>query len=125
MSPLSETSIRSPAFRRLGRYALIEKLAEGGMGSVYLALRDEAEALCVLKQLRVDVEKSATAVRRFYREASVGAQLLHPRIAQVLGAGIEDGVFCIAMELVNGIDLETMHRAMVSTQRRSGGSSRR
>ena len=112
-----DTTPSAPKVRWLGRYALIEKLAEGGMGSVHLALRDGARGLCVLKQIRSELGTNDIAVRRFYREASIGAQLIHPRIAQVLGAGTEDGVFCIAMELVRGLDLETMHRAMLDSDR--------
>lgn len=102
---------------RLGRYTLIEKLAEGGMGSVHAALRDGDRSLCVLKQLRADVGHDEVAVRRFYREASVGAQLIHPRIAKVLGAGTEDGTFCIAMEMVFGLDLDRIHTTMTQQGR--------
>lgn len=95
---------------RRGRYALLERLADGGMGSVYLALRDGASEPCVLKQLRASVGGHPMAALRFQREAQIGAQLNHPRIARVLGAGTEDGVFCIAMELVSGLDMAAIHR---------------
>jgi len=114
---LSPTVPVLPMTKRRGRYVLVERLAEGGMGSVWAALRDGASTLCVLKLIRADLGNNDIATQRFYREAAVGSQLIHPRIAQVLGAGNEDGVFCIAMELVPGLDLETMHRAMVSKGR--------
>jgi len=94
---------------RRGRYLLLDKIAEGGMGSVHLALRDGASAPCVLKQIRANLSNSAVAARRFYREAHIGSQLNHPRIARVLGAGTEGGVFCFAMELVLGLDLGAIH----------------
>lgn len=93
---------------RLGRYTLLRELAEGGMSKVYLARRDGASRPCVLKQLHVELEGHPTAAKRFQREAHIVAHLDHPGIARVLGAGVEAGKFCIAMELVLGQTLEAV-----------------
>ena len=93
---------------RLGKYALLKLLAEGGMGKVYLAQRDGADRICVLKTLRADVVNDETSRRRFLREARLAAMLDHPNIARLLDAGDEDGTFCIALEFIAGKDIESM-----------------
>lgn len=97
---------------RLGRYLLVRKLAEGGIGAVHAALRDGAPGLCVLKVLREKVASDDIAAKRFYREARLHGMLDHPRIARVHGAGVEDETFCMAMELVPGVDLAHVHRTL-------------
>lgn len=93
---------------RLGRYALLSELAEGGMARVFLARRDGSPTPCVLKQLHVELEGHPTAARRFQREAHIIAHMDHPGIARVLGAGLEAGKFCIALEYVAGQTLESV-----------------
>jgi len=106
------------AVPRLGRYRLLELLDEGALSSVHVALRDGATDPCVLKQLRPEIDDSTVAAERLYREAYIGSQLDHPRIAKVLGAGAEDGVFCVATELVVGVDLAALQRALRSKSAR-------
>jgi len=96
------------ALRRLGRYAILEDLAKGGMAQVFIAQKDNAPEICVLKQLLGELETHATAGKRFYREAHVASYLTHRRIARTIDAGFEDGTFCIAMEFIAGRDVESM-----------------
>ncbi len=93
---------------RLGRYTLLAELAQGGMSRVFLARRDGSPTPCVLKQLHVELEHHPTAAKRFQREAHVIAHLDHPGIARLLGAGLEAGKFCIALEYVSGQTLEAV-----------------
>lgn len=102
---------------RLGKYTLIKALAKGGMAQVFLAQRDGAEEICVLKQLLHEVAEHETAVKRFHREAKLAAYLNHRHIARVLDAGFEAGTFCIAMEYVLGKDLEAMSHHLVKQGR--------
>lgn len=107
----------TPAANRLGRYALLRPLAEGGMGQVYLARRDGSESICVLKTLRNEVVKDEISRKRFIREAQVAAYLDHPNIAKLLDAGFEDGTFCIAFEFIPGKDLESMLHTLMAQRR--------
>ncbi len=107
----------SPPANRLGHYALLRPLAEGGMGQVYLARRDGSEAICVLKTLRSEVVKDEISRKRFTREAQVAAYLHHPNIARLLDAGFEDGTFCIAFEFIPGKDLESMMHTLMAQRR--------
>jgi serine/threonine-protein kinase len=95
-----------PALGRIGRYQIYEELAEGGMARVFLAKREGSNRLCVLKQLHGDLEDHSTASIRFQREAHFVSQLDHPNIARVIDAGLEDGKFCIAMELIEGCTIQ-------------------
>lgn len=73
--------------RRIGRYAILEDLAKGGMAQVYLAQKDGSPDVCVLKQLLGELAGHATAGKRFYREAHVASYLSHPNIARTIDAG--------------------------------------
>ncbi|MBI2374034.1 MAG: protein kinase [Deltaproteobacteria bacterium] len=97
-----------PPFGRIGKYTLLEPLAKGGMGQVFVAQRDGSSELCVLKQLLGDLEDHPTAPIRFYREAQISTWLAHPNIARILDAGYEGDTFCIALEYVPGRDIRSI-----------------
>ncbi|MEM6471272.1 MAG: WD40 repeat domain-containing serine/threonine protein kinase, partial [Planctomycetota bacterium] len=88
--------------RKFGRYTLTGVIGEGGMGVVYRAQQSEpitrTVAIKVLKQAFVSVSD----LRRFEFEGQTLADLNHPAIAQLLDAGIENGVPFFAMELIEG-----------------------
>ncbi|MBI4821806.1 MAG: protein kinase [Deltaproteobacteria bacterium] len=98
---------------RLGRYAILKSLARGGMAQVYVAQKDGADEICVLKQLLVELEEHETAAKRFHREAHVASFLIHPNIARVTDAGMQGDAFCIAMEFIAGKDVETMMHTLM------------
>jgi hypothetical protein len=111
--PSPTTTPAAGTQKRLGRYTILESLAKGGMAQVFIAQKDNAPEICVLKQLLGELETHATAGKRFYREAHVASYLQHPRIARTIDAGFEDGAFCIAMEFIAGRDVESlMHLLM-------------
>ncbi len=89
---------------RIGRYALLERLGEGGWGVVYLAEQQEpVRRRVALKIIRLglDTEK---VVARFEAERQALALMDHPNIARVLDAGATDsGRPYFVMELVHGV----------------------
>jgi serine/threonine-protein kinase len=87
---------------KLGRYTILRELEKGGMASVDLALRDDADELCVIKRLHRQDCSRTNVVRRFHREAKLASVLKHPNLAQVIDAGLEEGVFCLVSEFVPG-----------------------
>jgi serine/threonine protein kinase len=93
---------------RLGRYTIVEELAKGGMAQLYIARKDGAREICVLKRLLGELETDETASKRFQREAIVASRLDHPNIVRMLEASVEGGVFCIATEFIPGISLEAI-----------------
>ena len=89
----------------LGRYQIIEKVGEGGMGAVYraedLTLRREV----ALKFLSPELAADPSARQRLLKEAQAASRLNHPNIATVYEVGEAEGTPFIAMELVQGESL--------------------
>ncbi|MCA9555449.1 MAG: serine/threonine protein kinase, partial [Myxococcales bacterium] len=96
---------------RLGPYTLLEPLGQGGMAQVFIARRDGASELTVLKLLHASMVQNSEAARRFIREANIASQLQHPGIAQLLDAGWEADRFYLVMELIAGQTLEDVLKA--------------
>ncbi len=90
---------------RIGRYRILKKLGEGGMGIVYEAEQERPRRRVALKLIRAAVDSDETR-RRFQRESDVLARLHHPGIAQVYEAGTAETALgaqpFFAMELVEG-----------------------
>jgi len=97
--------------RRLGKFALLEKLGEGGMGEVWKAWQlDLGRTVAVKLLLRI----SESDIARFRREAKLTASLVHPNIASVYEVGEEAGRPYLAMEYVAG---QTLDRARLPLRR--------
>jgi serine/threonine-protein kinase len=101
--------------RKLGSYELVERLGQGGMGEVWLARHRLLARPAAIKLIRATAESggqpSPEAISRFEREANVTASLSSPHTVQLFDFGIaDDGTFYYVMELLNGLDLETLVR---------------
>jgi serine/threonine-protein kinase len=97
-----------PAPRRLGPYLLLREIGSGGMGTVYLARRDDEhyERDVAIKILRSGSD-DAEAVHRFFAERQILARLEHPGIARLYdGGSTEEGRPFLVMELVDGLPLD-------------------
>jgi len=109
-------TLRHEAFeaRQFGQYQLREKIGDGGMGEVWRAehqmlVRPAAIKLIRPDKLSSDRELSATALARFEREAQATARLESPQTIEIYDFGItNDGTFYYVMELLDGLDLETL-----------------
>ncbi len=89
-----------------GRYRVIEKLGEGGMGAVYKVEHVRMGKVAALKRLRPDHAVDKALKARFLQEARVVAKLSHPNTVQVFDSGeLDDGSLFIVMEYVPGKDL--------------------
>ncbi|MFM8785758.1 MAG: serine/threonine-protein kinase, partial [Phycisphaerales bacterium] len=88
---------------RVGRYALVSVLGEGGFGTVWLASQeDPVRRLVALKLLRRD-PSSSVVMARFRAERQALARMDHPNVASVLDAGVtEDGRPWFAMPYIDG-----------------------
>jgi serine/threonine protein kinase len=97
-----------PIPKKIGRYDVKEKIAEGGMGTVYLAEQDHPKRPVALKMIRPGVF-SQDALKRFYIEAELLGRLDHPGIARIYEAGeVETGAGTqpfFAMEYIDGVEL--------------------
>ena len=103
--------------RELGSYQLGELLGRGGMGEVYQATHRMLARPAAIKLIRPEVVRdghgdgSRLAIRRFRREAEAAANLRSPHTVQLYDFGVtEDETFYFVMELLDGMDLETLVR---------------
>jgi serine/threonine-protein kinase len=89
--------------RRIGPYRVERLIARGGMGRVYLALReDDYEQRVALKLVDRRPEK-LDVLDRFFRERQILARLQHPNIARILDGGTtDDALPFLVMEYVEG-----------------------
>ncbi len=94
----------------VGPYTLLAPLGAGGMAQVFVAQREDADTLCVLKVLHDSVQNS-TSARRFQREAHIASLLAHPNIGPVLDAGWHDEKFFLTMPVIDGETVEDLARA--------------
>ncbi len=89
--------------RRIGPYQLIRLIDRGGMGSVYLAEREDFEQRVALKLIRRGLDADEVLVRRFENERQILARLNHPHIARLLdGGATADRLPYFVMEYVEG-----------------------
>ena len=88
-----------------GDYVVIDKLGQGGMGTVLLAKHRRMDRLVAIKILPITVLESKEAVARFYQEVKVAAKLTHPNIVHAYDAGEHHGFHYLVMEYVPGYDL--------------------
>jgi len=100
--------------RELGSYTLEERLGEGGMGEVWRASHRLLARPAAIKLIRSKLPGQAAGTaddmrRRFEREAQVIAQLRSPHTVTLFDFGVsEDGSFYYVMELLDGVDTETL-----------------
>jgi len=88
--------------RTIGRYKILEKLGEGGMGSVWKAEDPVLRRTVAIKVLSASLWTSDEARERFLREARSVSRLEHPGIAAVYDFGEVDGSPFIAFQFVAG-----------------------
>ncbi|MCA8951736.1 MAG: serine/threonine protein kinase, partial [Planctomycetes bacterium] len=95
---------------RLGDYALLRQLGEGGMGRVFEAEQVSLHRRVVVKVLNGELTGTPAAIERFRREASSAARLRHPGIVPIFEVGERSGVHFFAMEHVGGTSLDELCR---------------
>ncbi len=116
---LADGEHRLVAGARFGPYRVLREIGHGGMGSVVLAERDDAEYVkrVAIKVVRrgMDTEE---IVRRFRQERQILANLAHPNIAALLDGGTtDDGLSYFVMEYVEGTPVDQYCRAAALPQR--------
>ncbi len=91
---------------RLGRYRIERLLGKGGMGSVYLARRDDLDEPVVVKVVNPECARDPVAVARLAREAKAASRVDSEHVVRVIESGVENGTPFIAMEYVEGVTLQ-------------------
>src|SRR5438477_11608006 len=86
----------------LGQYRIVDRLGEGGMGTVYRAVDEMLDREVALKMLRPELADRPDVIERFRAEAVTLAGLDHPNIARLFGMARHDGQLFMVMEFVQG-----------------------
>jgi serine/threonine protein kinase len=107
MHPIDPETQAAP-LETLGRYQLLQKLGQGGMGTVYLATDTKLDRRVAVKILPPHAVNDADAVARFRREAKALAQLGHPGIVQAFDSDNVGDRHFLVMEYVEGASLATL-----------------
>jgi formylglycine-generating enzyme required for sulfatase activity/serine/threonine protein kinase len=102
---LDQIAAGKAAELRLGPYVILERLGEGGMGTVLKARHDKMGRVDALKIIRKERLNNPEALKRFEREVRAAAQLHHPNIVQTYYADDVSGTHFLAMEFIPGKDL--------------------
>ncbi len=105
--------IRARLFRskaapvKIGRYTILDRLGEGGMGVVYTAYDDKLDRKIAIKVMRSESEREDSVGKaRLLREAQAMARLAHPNIVTVHEVGEVDRQVFVAMEFIRGLSLD-------------------
>ena len=99
-----------------GKFILLRKLGQGGMGAVWLAEQPSMARNVAIKILLPNLASDSTFLRRFEREARAAGQLNHPNIVTLYETG-QDGDQCyLAMEYLSG---ETLAQLLQREPRQS------
>ena len=96
--------------RTLGQFLVLEQIGAGGMGVVYKARDESLDRDVVLKVLPPGALADETARKRFRAEALALSRLNHPNICTIYQVGEADGQTYIAMEYVQGRQLNELIR---------------
>jgi len=95
------------AFEQIGKYKIVRELGYGGMGTVFLAVREDLQKQFAVKVIKHEFS-SVDMLRRFQNETEILARLDHPNIATLVdGDKTPGGLPYFVMEYVEGDDLIT------------------
>ncbi len=96
-----------------GKYEILEKMSEGGMGAVYKVCHRLLNEVRVIKVMRPHIAEDELLRARFVREAKIAIRLRHPNIAQIYDFTMgEDGAFYLVMEFIDGMDLHYLTKTV-------------
>ncbi|MGP3971566.1 Stk1 family PASTA domain-containing Ser/Thr kinase [Streptomyces sp. 6N223] len=116
-----DTTLHDPLIGQVidGRYRVDQRIAVGGMATVYLATDARLDRVVALKVMHPTLAGDDTFVERFTREARSAARLDHPNIVGVLDQGTDAGYVYLVMEYVAGCTLRDLLRERGALQPRA------
>ena len=89
-----------------GRYEIIEKIGNGGMATVYKATDKVLKRYVAVKILRDEFTTDEEFIKRFEVEAQSAARLTHSNIVSIFDVGVDENLYYIVMELIQGKTLK-------------------
>lgn len=97
---------RSFIGKTIGRYQIVEHLGRGGMAEVYKAYQPALDRYVAIKLMHSFLADDEDFLGRFQREARAIGRLRHPNIVQVHDFDVEDGIYYMVMEFIDGYTLK-------------------
>lgn len=92
-----------------GKYEILDKIAEGGIGSIYKVRHKLLEEIRVIKVLRSQVADREDLHKRLLQEAKTAIRLEHPSIARLFDLTVaDDGTAYLVMEFIDGVSLDSL-----------------
>ncbi len=91
-----------------GRYQIIEKLGEGGMGKAYKVHDKEMDTKVVLKLLFPEIAADLDTIERFRNEIRLAREISHKNVCRMFDLNKEEGTYYITMEYVPGENLKSV-----------------
>ena len=104
--------------RKIANFELLERIGQGGMGTVFKARQISMDRIIALKVLPPSMARQKKFIERFVREARASARLNHPNIVNGIDVGHDNGLYYFAMEYVEGENLkDTITKGRISEER--------
>jgi len=101
----------APGTAFAGRYTIVERIGQGGMGQVYKALDTKLGEPVALKLVRAGTPEAA-GLERFRRELNMARKVSHPNVCRVHDIGEFEGIHFISMEFIEGQTLRDWTRSV-------------
>ncbi|MDF1744769.1 MAG: protein kinase [Gimesia sp.] len=95
-------STQFQAGQKLGKYEILAKLGQGGMGTVFLGFDPMIEREVAIKVLPTEIATDPIILDRFLAEAKAIGKLSHPHVVSVFDIGQHENLYYIVMELLKG-----------------------
>ena len=92
----------------IGKYKILGLVGEGAMGVVYRATDSSLNRTVAIKVMSDAIARQQDLRDRFLREAQAAGSMQHPNVVSIYDLGEMEGHLYIAMEFVEGVDLETI-----------------
>ena len=94
-----------------GKYEILDKIGEGGMGEVYRARHIHLEEIRIIKVTKPDPLGEGPEPRRFQEEARIATSIRHPNVAALYDfSRLPDGSYYMVWEFIDGVTLEAWLR---------------
>ena len=103
--------------QRIGKYEILERIGQGGQGTVYRARDTDLDRIVAVKVINQPVADDPQYLEALQREAMLAARLDHPNATRVHDFQVEEGTAYIVMEYVEGIVVSLL---MAGTSDRPG-----
>ena len=101
-----QETLQEPGVLSEGKYLILAKIREGGMGTIYRVRHRLLDEIRIIKVMRPHAASDPDLRRRFREEARIATRLKHPNICSIHDFAVDDGGRSyLVMEYVDGVNL--------------------